>query len=97
VLKLKNGSDIFCAMVTLENEEGTAELRAKTWDSVMEQLTRTYVETFEAADEAGQVSILERIDAEIPIYDCTIKITHWGGLFEAKIPNLTAVMVEDPP
>ena len=29
VLKLKDGSDIFCAIVTLENEEGKAELRAK--------------------------------------------------------------------
>ena len=40
VLKLKNGSDVFSAMVTLENEEGTAELRAKAWGSVMEQLNR---------------------------------------------------------
>ena len=29
VLKLKDGSDVFWAIVTLENEEGTAELRAK--------------------------------------------------------------------
>ena len=30
VLKLKDGCDVFCAIVTLENEDGTAELRAKS-------------------------------------------------------------------
>ena len=95
-IKLKNGSVVFCAMVTLENEDGTAEFQAKAWGSVMEQITDTNVKKFEAAGEAGQVSILERIDVEFA-YECTIKITHWGGRFEAKILNLTAISVEGSP
>ena len=87
VLKLKDGSDVFCAIVTFENEEGTAELRAKAWGSVMEQLTCSNVVTFETADEAGKITILESIDAEVP-YDCTIKIISWGGRFEAKVVSL---------
>ena len=63
------------------------KLRAKAWGSVMEQLTGTNVETFETANEAGKITILESIDAEVP-YDCTIKITSWGGRFEAKVVSL---------
>jgi len=87
VLKLKDGNSVFCAIVTLDNEEGTAQLRAKAWGFVMGQLTGTNVETFETADEAGKITILESIDAEVP-YDCTIKITSWGGRFEAKVVSL---------
>ena len=57
VLKLKDEGGVFCAIVTPENEEGTAELRAKAWGSVMEQLTGTDVGIFETANEAGKIAI----------------------------------------
>ena len=95
-IKLKNGSVVFCAMVTLENEDGTAEFQAKAWGSVMEQITDTNVKKFEAAGEAGQVSILEKFDATFP-YQCTIKMIYWGGRFEAKLLDLTAKSAKGSP
>jgi len=79
----------YCAKVGLENHERTG-ITAKTWNAPMEQLTRTKVEQFQKADDAGKIQILENIDTGVSYY-CTIKITEWNGRFEATVARLNPV------
>jgi len=44
----------YCAKVGLKNHERTG-ITAKTWNAPMEQLTRTIVEQFQKADDAGKI------------------------------------------
>ena len=90
VVQNRNNQKItYCAKVGLENHERTG-ITAKTWNAPMEQLTRTKVEQFQKADDAGKIQILENIDTGVS-YDCTIKITEWNGRFEATVVRLTPV------
>lgn len=85
-----NQKTTYCAKVGLEDPEQTGQITAKTWNAPMEQLTRTKVEQFQKADDAGKIQILENIDTGVS-YDCTIKITEWNGRFEATVVRLTPV------
>ena len=90
VVQNRNNQKItYCAKVGLKNHERTG-ITAKTWNAPMEQLTRTKVEQFQKADDAGKIQILENIDTGVSC-DSTIKITEWNGRFEATVVRLTPV------